>query len=166
MLPQSIRAMNLFVDGKGFAGAIEEIVPPKLKIKTQEFKAGGMDTPIELDHGIEKLECSFTIANYDKDLFKVFDITPNKMVSITLRGAIEEDDKTIPVAMLLTGGWKEMDFGTWKSGETTKLKVQMTLKKYELLIEDEEQIFIDVPNMVRRIHAIDVLESARSAIGL
>ena len=46
MLPQSIRAMNLFVDGKGFAGAIEEIVPPKLKIKTK-LKAGGMDTPID-----------------------------------------------------------------------------------------------------------------------
>ena len=166
MLPQSIRAMNLFVDGKGFAGAIEEIIPPKLKIKTEEFKAGGMDTPIELDHGIEKLECSFTVANYDKDLFKVLDITPNKMVAITLRGAIEEDGVTIPVAMKLTGGWKEMDFGTWKSGETTKLKVQVTLKKYELEIDGEEQVFVDVPNMVRRIHRVDMLEEARSAIGM
>ncbi|MFM9500773.1 phage major tail tube protein, partial [Streptomyces galilaeus] len=49
MLPQVIRAMNLFADGKGYAGVVEEVTPPKLTLKTEEFKAGGMDAPLELD---------------------------------------------------------------------------------------------------------------------
>jgi P2 family phage contractile tail tube protein len=165
MLPQTIRAMNLSVDGKGFLGAVEEVVLPKLKIKTHAFKAGGMDTPIELDMGLEKLECSFTVANYDRDLFKAFDITPNRHLPLTMRGAIEEDGTIHPVVLRLEGACKELDMGTWKSGEQVKLKMQMTLKKYELLIDDEEQIFVDVLNMVRRIHSVDVLEAARAAIG-
>jgi P2 family phage contractile tail tube protein len=164
MLPQSIRAMNLSVAGKGYLGAVEEVVLPKLKIKTQEFKAGGMDTPIELDHGLEKLECSFTMANYDPDLFKAFDITPGKQVAIVMRGAIEEDSKTTAIELKLEGGFKEMDMGTWKSGEMVKLKVQMALKKYELLSDGQEQIFVDVLNMVRRIQGVDLLEAAREAI--
>ena len=44
---------NLFVDGKGFAGQIEEFTPPKLTLKTEEFRAAGMDAPIELTMGLE-----------------------------------------------------------------------------------------------------------------
>ena len=65
MLPQVIKAMNLFADGKGYAAVVEEITPPKISMKTEEFRAGGMDAPIELDTGMEKLECSFTLAKYD-----------------------------------------------------------------------------------------------------
>ncbi|WP_306439219.1 phage major tail tube protein [Parabacteroides distasonis] len=37
MLPQVIRAMNLFADGKGYAGVVEEVTPPKLTLKTFEL---------------------------------------------------------------------------------------------------------------------------------
>ncbi|MGI0120281.1 phage major tail tube protein [Zooshikella sp. RANM57] len=166
MLPQTIRFMNLFVDGKGYAGVVEEVSPPKLTIKTEEFKAGGMDAPLELDQGMEKLECSFTIASYDSELFKAYGLVPGKMQSVTLRGAIEQDQETIEVTMALSGSWKEFDFGTWKSGEKVQLKVSVSLKKYELRIKGEEKIFIDIVNMVRRLNGVDVFEAARSAIGV
>lgn len=165
-LPQIIRAMNLFADGKGFAGVVEEVTPPKLTIKTEEFKAGGMDAPLELDQGMDKLECNFTIAKYDSDLFKAYGLVPSKMINVTLRGAFEEDGETTEVVMSLSGSWKELDFGTWKPGEKAALKIAMSLKKYELKIAGEEQVFIDIPNMVRRIAGVDVLEAARVAIGI
>ncbi|WP_369674346.1 phage major tail tube protein, partial [Enterococcus faecium] len=79
MLPQVIRAMNLFADGKGYAGVVEEVTPPKLTLKTEEFKAGGMDAPLELDQGMEKLECNFTVASYEKELFAAYGLGPGKM---------------------------------------------------------------------------------------
>ena len=57
---------NLFVDGKGFAGQIEEFTPPKLTLKTEEFRAAGMDAPIELTMGLEKLEASFSLIAVDR----------------------------------------------------------------------------------------------------
>lgn len=164
MLPQVIRAMSLYADGNGYAGVVEEITPPKLTIKTEEFKAGGMDVPLELDQGMEKLECSFTVASYDKSLFAAYGLVPGNMIAVTLRGAIEEDGNITPVVMKLNGSWKELDFGTWKAGEKVQLKVAVALKKYELVIGKDEQIFIDIPNMVRRINKVDMLSDARAAI--
>ena len=159
--------MNLFVDGKGFAGVVEEVTPPKITIKTEEFRGGGMDVPLELDQGMEKLECNFTVTHYDKDLFKAYGLVPGQMINVTLRGALEADGEVTEVVMALTGSWKELDFGTWKAGEKAALKVAVALKKYELKINGEEKLFIDIQNMVRRIDgSIDPLEAVRAAIGL
>ena len=38
-----LKNFNLFVDGRGYAGKAEEVTPPKLSLKTQEFR-GGIDT--------------------------------------------------------------------------------------------------------------------------
>ncbi len=166
MLPQVIRGMNLFADGNGYAGVVEEITPPKLTLKTEEFKAGGMDMPLELDMGMEKLECNFTVADYDANLFKAYGLAPGKMINVTLRGAFEKDGEISEVTMILSGTWKEVDMGTWKAGEKAQLKIAVALKKYELKIDGEEQVFIDVEGMVRRVVGTDVLEATRNAIGI
>ncbi|WP_369675501.1 phage major tail tube protein, partial [Enterococcus faecium] len=114
--------------GKGYAGVVEEVTPPKLTLKTEEFKAGGMDAPLELDQGMEKLECNFTVASYEKELFAAYGLVPGKMINVTLRGAFEQDGETREVVMVLNGSWKELDFGTWKSGEKAQLKVAVGLK--------------------------------------
>ena len=44
-----LKNFNLFVDGRGYAGRTEEVTPPKLTIKTEELRAGGMDAPISID---------------------------------------------------------------------------------------------------------------------
>ncbi|SHO57782.1 phage major tail tube protein [Vibrio quintilis] len=168
MLPQVIRGMSLFVgsgnDARGYAGVIEEVTPPKMTIKTEEFRAGGMDAPLEIDLGMNKLECSFTIANYDPTLFKAYGLVPGEMVTCTLKGAIEEDGTTVPVEMTMTGSWKEVDFGSWKSGQKVQLKVAIALKNYKLQINGEEQLFIDVQGMIRRVKGTDKLEATRKAL--
>ena len=40
-----LKNINLFIDGRGYAGKVDEFDPPKLTIKTEEFRAGGMDAP-------------------------------------------------------------------------------------------------------------------------
>nr|WP_262363471.1 phage major tail tube protein [Xylella fastidiosa] len=51
-----LKHLNLFIDGKGYAGQVEEINLPKLTLKTEEFRGGGMLAPVELTMGLEKLE--------------------------------------------------------------------------------------------------------------
>jgi len=51
MLPKILKNFNVFVDGRGYAGKIDEITLPKLTIKTEEYRAGGM--------GMEKLEADY-----------------------------------------------------------------------------------------------------------
>ena len=52
MRPEVLKNLNLHLDGVGKAGRIEEFVTPKITHKTEEFRAGGMNAPIELEMGI------------------------------------------------------------------------------------------------------------------
>jgi P2 family phage contractile tail tube protein len=99
---------NAFVDGKGFAGRIEEIQLPKLSIKTEEFRAGGMDIPVEIDLGVEKLEADLTFAEFDADLFRLFGILGNSGISFTLRGGMQGVSETESVVVNLRGIIKEL----------------------------------------------------------
>jgi len=164
-LPSVLKNFNLFVDGKGYAGKVDEVELPKLTIKTEEYRAGGMDAPVEIDMGMEKLECSFTLSEYDPALFAMWGLVPGSWVNVTLRGAMENAGVVTPVVVSLTGRWKEIDMGTWKAGEIAKLKITVTGRFYELLIGGTAAVHIDLENMIRIVDGVDQLLALRTAIG-
>ena len=88
-LPHVLKNMNLFVDGRGYAGRVDEIKLPKLTLKTEEHRAGGMDIPVELELGMDKLEAELTISDFDPEVFKLFGLLDSTRTQITLRGAIQ-----------------------------------------------------------------------------
>jgi len=165
-LPSVLKNFNLFVDGKGYAGRVEEVELPKLTIKTEEYRAGGMDAPVEIDMGMEKLECSFTLAEYDPALFALWGLVPGNWVNITLRGGMDKDGIVTPVIVNLTGRWKEIDMGSWKAGEIAKLKIQVSGRYYQLVIGGTAAVHIDLENMIRNVDGVDQLAAIRGAIGL
>ena len=166
VLPQILRTMNLYVDGQGYAGSVEEIVLPKLTIKTEEYRAGGLDAPIEVDMGMEKLEAEFTLQNYDPTLLRHWGLSSGNRVNITLRGAMDEGDHVASVMVNLHGSWKALEMGTWKAGEKSALKVQLAATFYQLTVDGTVVIQIDVPNMIRLVQGQDLLSDVRAAIGL
>jgi P2 family phage contractile tail tube protein len=166
MLPKILKNFNAFVDGKGFAGRIDEIQLPKLTIKTEEFRAGGMDVPVQIDLGMEKLEAELTFAEYDADLFRLFGISDGNGIAFTLRGGMQGTSETESVVINLRGIIKELDAGSWKPGDKTSLKCQIAANYYKLTIDNRELIEVDAENMVRKINGTDQLSSLRSAIGV
>ena len=59
MIPEVLYNTNLFVDGISLQGDVPSLTLPKLTLKTDEYRAGGMDAAVELDMGMEKLEAGF-----------------------------------------------------------------------------------------------------------
>ena len=166
-LPRVLKNMNLFVDGRGYAGRVDEIQLPKLTLKTEEHRAGGMDLPVELDLGMEKLEAQLTISDFDPELFKIFGLLDVSEAQLTLRGAIQAQGQTAqPVVVHLRGGWKELDPGTWKPGDKSTLTVMVAARYYKLVINEEELVEIDAVNLVRKVGGVDQMEAIRTAIGL
>jgi P2 family phage contractile tail tube protein len=168
MLPKILKNFAVFVDGRGYAGKVEEITLPKLTVKTEEYRAGGMDVPIAIDMGMEKLETDMTFSDYDSEIFKLFGIISGNLVALTLRGALQEPDKTdaIPVVLHLRGTIRELDFGTWKAAEKATLKMAMDLRAYKLTYNNADVIEIDAENMIRKIDGTDQLATFRTALGL
>ena len=164
MLPKILKNFNVYVDGRGYAGRIEELTLPKLTIKTEEFQGAGMSAPVEIDLGMEKLEMEMTFAEYDPELFKLFGLTNGSEVAFTIRGALEGAGEAAPVVINVRGYFKEMDFDTWTPAEKATLKCSVACNYYKLTMNGVELVEIDPINMVRNINGSDQLSSLREAL--
>lgn len=166
-IPDILRNINLFVDGRGYAGKVDELTPPKLTIKTEEHRAGGMDAPVELDMGMEKLECDFSLAGPDAGTLKSWGLGAGKPVPLTFRGVLQDaDGVTRAVVMRMRGIVREADFGTWKPGEKAPLKATVAVRYYKLELDGEVIHEIDPENMIRVVNGADQLQAQRAALGL
>lgn len=165
-MPKILKNFNLFVDGRGYAGRAEEVSPPKLTLKTEEFRGGGMDAPAVIDLGMEKLEASFSLVEYDPEILKQFGLVSGNSVQITLRGALVDDNTTTPMVIGLRGMFTELDMGKFKAGDKATLQCSVACRYYSLEIDGQSIAEIDVDNMVRKIDGQDVLADIRSALGM
>ncbi|MBN4078999.1 phage major tail tube protein, partial [Gammaproteobacteria bacterium AH-315-C21] len=113
-LPRILRNFNLFVDGIGYAGLVEQATPPKLAINEVDHQAGGMIAPIGLDMGLQKLELSMIITDYDEAIMRQFGLPDAGGMPMRLKGSIEGDNigqSQIPIDIECRGRMKELDFG-------------------------------------------------------
>lgn len=167
MIEDVLRNINLYADGQGYAGKISELTPPKLALKTDEYRAGGMDTPVDIDMGTEALNCDFTLTSYDRQVLKKFGLAPGEHVGLTCKGAlVSEDGNVTPVSINMRGIWKEVDMGTWKPGEKGTLKVTVNCRYYKLTHNLEVLVEIDVEQMIRVVNGVDQLARIRAALGM
>ncbi len=158
------KEINLFIDGRGYAGRVTEFDPPKLLVKTEEHRAGGMDAPLEIDMGLEKLECMLTLA--DADALRLFGLIGDAK-GVTLRGAQQGRDGTLEALVYQPRGrFRETDAGAWKAGEASPLKLTDALEYYKLEVGGETIHEIDVVNTLRVIDGTDQMEAMRQALGL
>ena len=159
--------LNLFVDGKGYAGQIEEWTPPPLTTKNEEFRGGGMDAPINIKMGLERLETSFSLIAFDREVIALFGIAQGNAVPFVAREALQSFDGTVtPVVHTMRGKIDKLDPGTSKAGDKAALQVTMTLSYYKLQHGDKVVQEIDVENMIHLVNGVDVLAAQRAAIGL
>lgn len=167
-IPKTLKNFNLYLSKKdttetSCAGVITELTLPKLTIKTEDFRAGGMDTSIPIDLGMEPLSCDFTLAEYQRNILKLFgsfDFETN----LTLRGAFNDGMQTTGMIIKLSGLLKEVDFGPWKCGTITNQKASFMASYYQLTMDDEVIIEIDAFNLVRKVNGVDQLQKCRGII--
>jgi len=159
--------INLFVDGRGYAGNIEEYNAPKLELLTEEFRGGGMHGAVELTMGHEKLECDFSMISYDAELLTQFDVREGFRTQLTARQALESIDGTvIPVVHYMRGKVKAIDPGTSKPGEKPTTKFTMALSYYKEVHGGRVVHEVDVEGMKFVKDGVDVLAAIRTAIGI
>lgn len=166
-IPKVLQGYNVFIDGRGYAGKIGEVELPKLTIKTEEHQPGGFDAPIELDCGMEKLEMTATILDFDIHALRYFGLGHNNPIPITLRGAESYGDgSTLPIVVNVVGMWREVEQPKMSKPGKNEMKITASLTYYKLTAGGEVIHEIDVPNMVRIIDGTDYLAEARAAIGV
>ena len=167
MIPETLANMNLFVDGISFQGDVPSLTLPKLTLKTEEHRVGGMDVPVELDMGMEKQEAGFTTTGVRRESLKMFGLADGSGFNGVFRGAFKGlKGKVTPVIVTLRGLLKEVDMGDWKSGDKAEIKHNVALTYYKLEVDDRLIYEIDALGMKRVINGVDQLAAQRSALGL
>ncbi|MFD2179543.1 phage major tail tube protein [Veronia pacifica] len=169
MLPKTLKNFNLFIEGQGYAGVVEELTLPKLSRKTEEYRGGGMNGEVEIDLGMEKLEMEFTLREYSREVLEHWGVCDLAGVGLRMLGAAVRDDSTCEtgtIEVVVRGRWRELDFDSAKSGEMGTMKVMVAVSYYKYLINGDAVIEIDHANMIEKVNGIDRLEGQRKALSM
>lgn len=162
-----LKNLTLWVDGRGMAGQIQDVNPPKLVQQLEEFRGGGMIAPVAVTVGMERMTSDFSLISYDPDVLALFGVVEGSSTSLTIRGALESFDGTVtPILMTMRGKVTEQDPGNWKPGTVPYLKTMMELNYYKLQHGGTKVTEIDVENMIASINGTDTLAAMRTALGL
>ncbi|CAM3806647.1 Tail tube protein [Pseudomonas reidholzensis] len=167
MIPETLANMNMFADGISFQGDVPSLTLPKLTLKMEEHRPGGMDVPIEMDQGMEKQEASFVTTGVRRESLKLFGLADGTAFNGVFRGAFKGlKGKINPVIVTLRGSLKEVDMGDWKSGDKAEIKHAVALTYYKLEVDGRVIYEIDALGIKRVINGVDQLAAQRAALGL
>jgi len=167
MIPETLANLNLFVDGVSFQADVPSLTLPKLTLKMEEYRPGGMDMPVEMDQGMEKQEAAFTTTGVRREALKFFGLADGNGFNGTFRGAFKGLKGQInPVVVTLRGTLKEVDMGDWKSGDKAEVKHSVGVTYYKLEVDGRLIYEIDALGMKRVIDGVDQLAAQRAALGL
>jgi P2 family phage contractile tail tube protein len=167
MIPQTLFNMNMFVDGISLQGDVPSLSLPKLTVKTEAYRAGGMDGEVDMDQGLEKMESSFTTNGIRKQVMKFFGLSDGTAFKSVFRGSYQEQTGAkLGVIATIRGRLRECDPGEWKPGEKGEFKYAVSVSYYKLEIGGAVMFEIDPVNMIRIIDGVDQLAEHRENLGL
>ena len=156
ILPKSLKGFSVFVDGRGYAGRLSSGQLPKISIKTEAHRDGGMDMEVDLDMGMNAMEMDLGFDEYDPELFKLVGLLNGQLTGVTST-----------IVCNARGIIKELDPGSWTAGGSkAQLMLRMAPRYYRLTIDGEDLHEIDAENCIRIINGVDQLAARRQALGI
>lgn len=164
-LPSVLKNYVAYLDGIGYAGKVPDAKLPGIKLKTDDYDAGGLGGSVAIDMGtMEKMESELTFAEYSNAVLGLFG---NSNTVLTLRGAQEGDTGTAePVIIAMRGLFSQIDPGSWKKGSQTANKCTVELRYLKITIGTAVVVEIDIENMKRIINGTDQMAAIRRALGI
>lgn len=164
MLPRYFKAMSLYVDGENFIGRVEDVKLPDLNIKTDEYRAAGMDAPVDIEMGMDKLDLQFTLAEFTPSIIKQLGaLTADRQ--LVLRGALQrQGEAAVGMSVRVQGALKMLSRDNLKQGEKAGMQCTVNCNSYIEQQAGEELINIDILNYKRVIGGVDQLAGMRELL--
>ncbi len=166
-MPSKLKNLNLFNDGESYLGQVTEFKLPTLTRKMEEYRAGGMLGPIDVDLGQEKIEAEWKCGGLMRQVLRQYGAVRHNAVQLRFAGAYQSEDSEAvdAVEIVLRGRHSEVDAGTGKVGDDTEFSVKTSVSYYKLSINGRTEIEIDMVGMVFIVDGVDLQAAQRRAIG-
>lgn len=165
--PSKLKNMNLFGDGESYLGVAAEVTVPKLTMKMEDWRGGGMLGTVGIDQGLDKIELEFKLGGLTAGAFRQFGATDHAAQLNRFAGAYQDDDSGAvqAVEIVTRGRIAEIDMGTAKPGDDTEHTFKVSCTYYKMVVDGTEWFEIDVVAGIFRVFGADRYAEIRSAIG-
>lgn len=166
-LPRKLKNFNFSVDGTSYLGETVEVTQPKLALKLEAYRAGGMQGEVDVNQGIEKLELEFKMGGHEPNLIALFGGTISGNL-FRFQGAYQRDDtdEVDAVELVCRGRLSEIDEGSSKAGDDTEHSYKASLTYYKKVVNGKDIVEIDMLNQIFMVDGKDRLAEIRAAMGL
>ncbi len=167
-LPKKLKNFGVFGDGESWIGEIPSVTLPTITKKVEEYRAGGMHGPVEIDLGHEKLEMKLKSGGLKVALIAMLGSQTVGANIFRFAGAYQEDASGVvsAVEVIARGRLKEWNPNEAKAGDDNDHDFTIALSYYKVTVDGAELLEIDVPGMVFKTGGTDIYSAIRFAIGL
>ena len=162
--PRTIRGFNAFLDGIGYFGRAVEATLPMLSMQTEEHRGAGMDQPIAIDMGMERMTAEVSFAEWAPELMMHFGTRKRLILRPGAMGEASFEADTIIAT--IGARWTGVEPGQLKQGGQSLLTLKGSVDYFRLEHNGTEICEIDVENGKRVIGGEDQLASIRRAMGV
>ena len=123
-LPKTLKNLNLFIQGQGYAGRVISIQLPQIVVKTTEHNAG-LFSAYPIDLGLDALKTEFVLAEYSKEGQNLVGKI-GSAVSLMARGTLTNDEaNSTGVSVTMRGNISSYSPSSWQVGQMTADKYTM-----------------------------------------
>lgn len=163
MYPSTIRNFNAFIDGRSYLGLVKTAKIPEIKIKTEDYRGGGMDGSVAMDMGLDAMTAELTFAEFVPNLITLL----GTRKPVVLRPAARTEEGGVDaIIVTLRGRFTGLDGGSLEAGKAAELKLSCAVDYFRYQHNFKELVEIDVQTGIRRIGGSDQMAQMRRAMGV
>lgn len=125
-------------------GQVSELTIPPFKVKTEKIRNAGMVMEREIRQGYERENAKFKMTALDPATVAAINGMQGTTDMLMITGALVDEDGTVNNATCYMRGFlKEVDFGSWKSGDKAETDYTFVWQYLKLEIAGSEIIKAD-----------------------
>ena len=164
---KNLKDFTAKVNDIGYRGALDQFMPPKIVPLLEEHRASGMDSPIDLDMGIEKLETELRFRGFYASLLDDVGLKDLDSTQVEVKGALEDaiNGNVENVVFNMTGKITNYDPAEWAIGtENSTVTLGLTLVYLKITVNNIVKHEIDVLNGKRIVNGVDQRAAINAAL--
>ena len=159
-LPKIAKDYNVLIDGRPYYDKMVSFTIPDITVITEDIRNAGSDFADDIDMGLEKLTGSFTLDEYDPNLFSLMGLTVNNTVGITFLSSMENDEVQEPHRIEMQARLRGNSRGEFQTGQRNQVTINYTCKSYKETING--RVVYDLGKNKRGINGVDQLAQRRA----
>ncbi|MBS0914512.1 phage major tail tube protein [Providencia rettgeri] len=121
-MPKKFFLFDLYIDGQTYLGQVEEVTPPKLSLKTEDYQGAGMVGSVAVMMGFDSgaLDMDASMGGLMSELLESWGATIYGK-QFRFAGSYYDDPtgESVPCEIQTRGRFTELDFGSAKAGDNT-----------------------------------------------